>query len=95
MNNISYGEETKTNEEIFISLTKEIRPDIYVVMEALDKTEINPYILLSIIRELTNINMGTGWGQVRIDVTNRIVTRIFSEQNQKLELPLIKKRQIT
>lgn len=87
---VTYEEETKNNEEIFIELTKQIRPDMWALMDFLDKNKINSYVVFDIIRELSKINMGTGWGEVKVEVTNRIATRIFSSQHEKIDIPLTK-----
>jgi hypothetical protein len=88
MKSLTYDEETKTNEQVFNDLTRQIRPDIWEIMESLDKNKINSYLILDVIRELIKVNQGTGWGDIKVEITNRVATRIFSSQHEKIDIPL-------
>jgi len=78
------------NEETFKVLMKNLRPDIFVLMDLLDSTDLNPYIIFHVIKHLNNIVMGTKYGNVLVSVENGIVTFVRGEEATKLNEQLKK-----
>lgn len=87
-----YEKEVQNNEWIFKNMLKDIRPELYVLMDILDTTEINPIIVFKVIRQLNNIIMGTKYGNVTIQVENGICTFVRGEESDKVNEQLIKKK---
>lgn len=86
-----YEREQENNERIFKEALKKFRPDLFVIMDILDQTNINWFIVVKIMRQLNNVAMGTGYGQVKVDVQNGNVIFIKGEDSDRINEPLIKK----
>ena len=79
----------RENELIFKEMIKRVRPDLFVLLDILDTTKINPLILWKFIRQLNNIAIGTGWGQVIAEIQNGKVIFIKGTDIDKLEESII------
>ena len=89
-----YQNEIENNEAFFNEVLKKARPDIWTLMDLMDTTEMNYYVLFKIIRQLNNVALGTGWGKVIVEVENGIVTFIRGEDSDRVgENIIIKKEQ--
>jgi hypothetical protein len=86
-----YQKEKDNNEWIFKNMLKDIRPELYVLMDLLDTTGISPLIVFKILRQLNNIAMGTKYGNVVIEVQNGVVTFIRGEESDRVNESIVKK----
>ena len=86
---MTYDNEQKNNLEVFLKMLKDVRPDIWVLMDLLDKTKINYYIIFQIIRHLNNIAMGNKYGNVTIQIENGVVTFVRGEESSRINEKLI------
>lgn len=84
-----FKREKENNEEQFKRLCKAARPDVYALMDLLDLTGINWFIVAKIIRQLNNLDMGTGYGKISIILENHIVKFVNGEELDKLNEKLI------
>ncbi|MFA5246122.1 MAG: hypothetical protein WC380_12545 [Pedobacter sp.] len=89
--NTDYYSIKKYNEEGFKLQLKAVRPDVFVLMDLLDTTGVNYYIIFQIIRQLNNIAMGNKYGTVTAQVENGVVTFVRGEESIKLNEDLIRK----
>ncbi len=89
-----YNTLARYNEDSFKLQLKAFRPDIFVLMDLIDTTGINYYILFQVIRHLSNISMGNKYGKVTIEVENGTATFVRGEESTKLNEPLVKKDNI-
>ena len=80
-----YTEQVIHNEESFRVLVKNLRPDIFVLMDLLDSTGINPYVIFHIIKHLNNIAIGTKYGEVVTTVEHGVVTYVSGKETTRLE----------
>ena len=80
----NYNEQVIHNEESFLVVMKNFRPDIFVLMDLLDNTGINPYVIFHVIKHLNNLLLGTKYGNVTISVEDGIVTFVRGEEATKL-----------
>jgi hypothetical protein len=80
----TYQEEVFQNEESFRIMLKNIRPDIFVLMDLIDNTGLNPYIVFHIMKHLNNIAIGTKYGSVLVSIENGVVTFVRGEESTKL-----------
>ena len=87
-----YDKEGNNNKKIFSEMVQRIRPDIWVFMDLVDKTGVNPYILLKIMRQMQNIAIGSGYGQVVVVVEKGVVRYVRGEDVDKIELPVFKEK---
>lgn len=86
-----YQKEVSNNQDTFVRILKKVRPDWYVLLDLLMYTKVNPLVLYRILRQLNNIAMGTGFGQVVIVIENGVVRFVRGEEADKLNEPLILK----
>jgi hypothetical protein len=91
MKTLTYQEEKTNNERIFNEMVQKMRPEIYVLMSLIDSTGINPFILYKTIRQLNNIAIGSGWGEVTILINNRKAVRVSGVDTEKMNDDVILK----
>ena len=87
-----YDKEIKHNEQMFKEVLKATRGDIFVLMDLLDTTGINPYVVFQVIRHLNNIALGNKYGQVTVQIEDGNVTFVRGEESTKLNEQLIQKK---
>ena len=87
-----YEKEKKNNERVFSEMVQRMRPDIFVLMDLLDQTGVNPFILYKVIRQLNNIAIGSGWGEVTVLVNNRKAVRVAGQDTEKMDDDVILKK---
>lgn len=85
-----YQKEQQQNLKVFKEMVKHLQPELYVLIDLLQETNINPLVIWKTTRALNNINIGTGWGKIEIEVMDRIVTFIRGTENDKLNEPISK-----
>lgn len=84
-----YAKEVANNEYVFKELVRVVRPDIYVLMDILDKTRINTLMLFHVIRSANSIAMGSKYGKVIVQIENGVVTFVHGEESKKLNELLV------
>ena len=89
LDHMDYYEQKKLNEEQFLAMVKAIRPDIGVIMETLDSTQVNWKVIWKVIYALQNISSTTKYGQVNILVENNIVRFVRGESSDKINEPVL------
>lgn len=80
------------NERKFIEMLKNVRGDLFVLMDVLDETKISWFPIVKIIRALYMISKeggGEGWGQVIIEISNNKILFIRGIDTARLDEPLI------
>ena len=85
-----YEKESQANEYTFRETIRLLRPDIYVLMDILDKTKVNPLMVFQVIRTANNIAMGSNYGKVIVQIENGVVTFVHGEESKKLNEMLIR-----
>jgi hypothetical protein len=88
---LDYYEQQKKNEFAFKEMLKQVRPELFVLMDILDQTSVNPIVIWKIIRQLNNIALGTGYGQVTVQIENGKVTFVRGEDSDRVNEMLIRK----
>ncbi len=92
MKTLTYQEEKENNEKIFSEMVQRVRPEIYVLMDLIDSTGVNPFILYKVIRQLNNIAIGSGWGEVTVLVNNKRAVRVSGIDTEKMDDDVIIKK---
>ncbi len=75
----------KTNEEQFLEMLQIADPELYQLKVALAIAHLNPMILIPIIKTLGNLMLGSGHGELRIQMFARIIKSVTSEEKIKVE----------
>ncbi len=73
-------------------MMKNVRPDMWVLMDVLDQTKINFFIMVKIARALSMISKesgGDGWGSVVIEISNNRCLFVRGINADRLDEPLI------
>lgn len=86
---LDYYKQQAKNEYAFREMLKVAKPDLYVIFDLLESTNINYFVIIKIIRQLYNVAMGTGYGTVTIDVQKGNVLFIRGEDSDRLNEPLV------
>ena len=95
MKTVSYEEEQSNNRRAFYELVQKVRPEIFVLMDLIDATGVNPFILYKVIRQLNNIAIGSGWGEVTVLLNSGKAVRVSGTDTEKMsDEVLVKKTQI-
>ena len=91
---ITYQEEQQNNELLFKEMLKKLRPDLYVLMDILDETGINPLVLWKVVRQLNNIAIGNRYGNVTIEIQKGIVLFVRGEESDRVNEELVINKKI-
>ncbi len=93
---ISQIEEKKHNELVFKEMVRKMRPEIYVLMDILDQTRVNPMVVFKFIRQIKNLAEGSKWGSVEAIMEKGIVRSIRGIDHDKLnEDAVLEKKELT
>lgn len=77
------------NNERFLAVLMKGDPELAQVYAFVKETNFNIAILLPVIRTLSNLAMGTGFGKVQIFMESRVITAIKPEESNKVNLPVV------
>jgi hypothetical protein len=86
---MDYQEQVAHNEFAFKELVKSVRPDIWLLMDLLDETQVNYLVLVKALRHLSNIATGSKFGTVSIEIQNGIATFVRGEESDRLNEAVI------
>lgn len=87
-NNMSYQEEMKHNERVFWDVLQRTRPDVFVLVDIMDKHNVDPLIVFKFLRQLINIGEGSGWGEVVIVINNKKVKIMRGTDTERVNVPI-------
>jgi succinylglutamate desuccinylase len=85
-----YQQQVTSNEEIFKQMLKKVRPDIFVLMDIIDQTHVNAWVLVKVAQNLYNIASGNKYGKVTCVIDNGTVTFVYGEDAHKINEPVLK-----
>lgn len=87
-----YDEQLKVNNAQMEALLKTIFPDLgvpfddlYRILSFLEETQVNAEVLPKVIRNIHNIAIGTGRGQVIVHVQGEMVNVSLREQDEEIK----------
>ena len=75
----------QVNLNAYYEVIRKLDPELYLIKIALQETSVNPLILPKIIRMISNVHSGTGWGKVQIIIQNGVIKRMLSEELESIE----------
>jgi len=77
------------NVEKYMALVKALDPELYEIKIALLETKVNPNIVPTYIRAVSNLFYGTGFGKVQTFMQDGVVTNVNFEEKVKMELDAV------
>ena len=77
------------NTRQYIEMVKTLDPELYELKIALLETKVNHEILLQLIRSLSLIKNGTGYGEISIQIRNGSIGLIKATENIALDIPIV------
>jgi len=86
---ITQTEESEHNRLVFKEMVRKMRPDIFVLMDILDNTGVNPMVVFKFIRQIKNLAEGAQWGSVEAIMEKGIVRSIRGIDHDKLNEPAL------
>lgn len=89
-----YQEQQTHNEQTFREMAKILNPPLFALVEALDLTKINAYILYRVVHQLEAISNGSGWGSVEILVNDHRCVKVSGTDTIKMNDELVLGRNI-
>ena len=72
-----------------MTLVKALDPDVYAIKVALLETKVNPQLVPKIIRAMSNIAYGTGFGNVSISMSERKIAQITAKESEMVNEPAL------
>lgn len=89
-NDLDYYEQKKVNEQAFNDAMQKVRPDFWALMQVVDETKVNMFILHKVARALTDIATDTKYGQVVIEIENGVARFVRGIKADRLNETVIK-----
>lgn len=71
-----YKKVKQNNEQQFLQTLSKLDPELYLVKVALIETGVNPMLLPKIIRAISNLILGSGFGEVQIIMRSKVIAQI-------------------
>ena len=84
----------RNNMEKYLDTLAGIDPSLLKLWEALQGLGVRPEILIPIARSLSLLSMGTGFGKIQIQMTNRRITLIRGEENIEINEEVLVDKEI-
>ena len=81
--------EQENNQRKFIEMMKLAQPEMYVLWDVIQQTGVNWFVLVKIIRQLNNIALGSGWGDIVVQVQGGTVLFVNGIDKDRVNEPLI------
>ena len=73
------------NLDRFWDVIRTLDPELYLIKIALQETGVNPMVLPKVVRQISNLWIGTKFGKVTIYMQNGKVTTIEGIESDRLE----------
>lgn len=89
---MDYQEQTKQNEDAFSAVLKQVRPEIHLLMQTIDDTGVNPFVVWRVIMAMSQVAEDTKYGNVVVEIEDNTVRFVRGQHNSKVNEPVIKKR---
>ena len=89
MNYTSLPSVEQVNLQNYWEIIRKIEPEFYLIRVLLHQTGVNPLILPKVIRGISNMSLGAGYGKVVIYMRNKRVTSVEVAEEDRLDQPAI------
>ena len=87
MNSLPTIEQMNTN--TYYEVLSTFDPELYLIKIALEETRVNPALIPPVIRAISNLAIGSGYGRVNIYMQEKRITSIDGEERSKIELSAV------
>lgn len=77
------------NDELFLQVLMQGDPELARLYAYIKETNFNTAILPPLIRSISNLAMGTGFGRVQIFMERSVITSIKPEESNHINLPVV------
>ena len=74
----------QANLESFYDVVRRLAPELYLIKLALKESGVNPMVLPKIIRQISNLASGTGYGKVQIFIQSKTITQVTGEESDRV-----------
>ena len=82
---VSLSSIEQVNLEKYWDVVRQLEPEYYLLRLALKQTGVNPLILVRVVRSLSNMAFGTGYGKVVTYMQNKTVTNVEGVETDRVE----------
>lgn len=79
----------QVNLQNYLEIVRTLDPELYLIKMALAETDVNPMIIPKIIRNISNLAIGTGYGKVQIFMFGTVITQVVAEESTKVNEPAV------
>ena len=90
MKELTYQEETAKNEAAFKQMVHNVRPEIWALMDIIDQTGVNAFVVWKVIYAMNNVATDTKYGNVVVEIENNVVRFVRGNHAMKLNEDIIK-----
>lgn len=73
------------NLEKFYDVVRQLNPELYLILMALEQSKVNPMVLPRIIRAIGNMYLGTKHGRVSIYMVNGKITHVEGIERDEIK----------
>lgn len=88
LNKSDYQVEMEHNERVFWDVLQRMRPDVFVLVDIMDKHHIDSLIVLKFLRQLINVAQGSGWGEVVAIINDKKVKLMRGTDTERVDVPI-------
>jgi hypothetical protein len=84
----------QANIQKYWDIVRRLEPEYYLIRLLLQETGVNPAILPKVVRGLSNLSLGAGYGKVVVYVQNKKVTNVETVETDRLDQPATVTREV-
>ncbi len=74
----------QSNVDKFYDVVRQFDPELYLIKLALKESGVNPMILPKIIRSVSMMAMGSGYGKVQIIMESHVIKQVIGEEKVQI-----------
>lgn len=74
----------QVNVDKFYDVVRQFDPELYLIKLALKESGVNPLVIPKIIRQISNLASGTGYGKVQIFIQSKTITQVTGEESDRV-----------
>lgn len=79
----------QVNNQNYLELLKKFDPSLYLIKIALNETRVDPGLVIPWIRAISNIAIGTGYGQVLTNIRDGAVVQIEGVESTQMRIKIL------
>lgn len=74
----------QANLDKLYDVIRQLDPELYLIKLSLKESGMNPIIVPKIIRAISNLAMGTGYGKVQVFMESKTITQVSGEERTQV-----------